>query len=361
MVRHMIALHTAWPRSGAALRCLTLSLSMGMAVLSTACAMPGGNPVDWYHSLEGGPIADQRPPPPLVNAPYPNLSTVPQRPPTADQVARGAIAAGLVADRTNAQYAASLTPMPAALPPPHPMAMPAMAGGGDESSASMPAATPTPPRHAATQPVERTALPPPAPVAAAPAAIAASGAARVDTPVAQARPAEPTDTLPSMAAAPPPMPALPGLPTVTTPTPPPAAPLPAPFKSAAAALAAVPAPVPPPLQTPVAGPGAPAPAMPDSQSAPVLIAFGAGSDTLPANALGALKVLSRLRGVHTVAVAGYGDVDGSDARAQAAGLPLALARARAIAGYLLAVGVPPAAIRIGAEAQGHGGAARILN
>ena len=49
------------------------------------------------------------------------------------------------------------------------------------------------------------------------------------------------------------------------------------------------------------------------------------------------------------------------AAAQTAGLKLALGRARAIAGYLTGVGVPPAALRVTAEAQGHGGSARLTD
>ena len=46
---------------------------------------------------------------------------------------------------------------------------------------------------------------------------------------------------------------------------------------------------------------------------------------------------------------------------QPAALPLALARARAIAAMLTASGVPSALVRVDAEAEGRGGAARIAN
>jgi outer membrane protein OmpA-like peptidoglycan-associated protein len=77
--------------------------------------------------------------------------------------------------------------------------------------------------------------------------------------------------------------------------------------------------------------------------------------------LGALKFLARQRGAQPVAVTGYGDAATSSPAAQSAALPLAIARARAIASNLLAAGVPASAIRINAEAQGAGGAARLVN
>ena len=38
------------------------------------------NPVSWWHDLQGGKIAEQRPPPPGADQPYPNLATVPPKP-----------------------------------------------------------------------------------------------------------------------------------------------------------------------------------------------------------------------------------------------------------------------------------------
>jgi outer membrane protein OmpA-like peptidoglycan-associated protein len=92
----------------------------------------------------------------------------------------------------------------------------------------------------------------------------------------------------------------------------------------------------------------------------VLIAFAAGSSELPSSALVALKVLSQQRGSNLIAVTGFGDQAGTQAEAQAKALPLALERARVVAARLLATGVPAAAIRINAEAQGRGAAARVI-
>jgi outer membrane protein OmpA-like peptidoglycan-associated protein len=95
--------------------------------------------------------------------------------------------------------------------------------------------------------------------------------------------------------------------------------------------------------------------------APVLVPFPPGSAALPPQALAPLKMISRQISGRPVLVTGYGDAASADAATQAAAMPLALARARAIAGNLLSAGVPANVIRISAEAQGHGGAARIGN
>jgi outer membrane protein OmpA-like peptidoglycan-associated protein len=93
----------------------------------------------------------------------------------------------------------------------------------------------------------------------------------------------------------------------------------------------------------------------------VLIGFPPGSATLPVDSLAALKLLARQRGDRTISVTGYGEAAGSDATTQSTALPLAMARARAVATNLLAAGVPGSAIRINAEAQGNGAAARVIN
>jgi outer membrane protein OmpA-like peptidoglycan-associated protein len=77
--------------------------------------------------------------------------------------------------------------------------------------------------------------------------------------------------------------------------------------------------------------------------------------------LATLKVFARTRGIHTIQITGFGDVDNSDARVQAAGLRLALDRARVVAAFLSNVGVPPASLRVGAEAQGSGAIARLTD
>jgi outer membrane protein OmpA-like peptidoglycan-associated protein len=341
-----------------------LRISAGLALLALAsCAQPSLNPADWYHALEGGVVAEQRPPPPRVDAPYPNLGSVPARPAPIDAGARGVIGQGLVADRTNAQYAASQAPLPPPTPQARPVA-PAPRPAGDEAAgASLPAASAppaapvaaapapatkpigplgppqpalpnvpsTPPRRAPTQAVQASALPPPAVAEPRP-----DIGAKADAPLVEGRPAEPQSSLPTVPTAPPPPPVLPGIVEQAAPAP-------------------APRPAPPPV---VAAAPVPAPAAPGSA---VLVAFQSGSVELPPGSLVALKVLSQQRAGNPILVTGYGDQTGSEANAQAKALPLALERARVVAARLLATGVPASAIRISAEAQGRGAAARIVN
>lgn len=348
---------------------LTLSCAL------TACSRTSLNPVDWYHAIEGGRVADERPAPPQADAPYPNLGTVPARPAPIDAAARGAIAQGLVADRTNAQYAASQSPLPPPANPANRPVPPAPRPSGDEAAAaSLPAASAPPaakpptnpigplgppqsplpdvpmtaPRRAPTQAVQSSALP---------AIAAGEGSespkpskdvgARPDVVIAQGRPAEPQASLPTVPTTPPPPPLLPGAPGETAPT------TPTPAPSMATVSVAPAAPV-------VKAIPAPAPDLSTAQSGGVLIAFPAGSSDLPPNALVALKVLTQQRAGNAIVVTGYGDVTGTDAVAQSNALPLALERARVVAARLLALGVPPNAIRTNAEAQGRGAAARIV-
>jgi len=267
------------------------------------------NPVDWWHGMEGGPIAETRPPPPNADAPYPSLGGVPAKPAPPDAAAHARIAGALVADRANAVYDASVTPIPT-LPPatvrpaPHPVA----GGDTDQANASLPAAT-APPAPAPGSPVAHKAPVGPVTAAALPA------------------PAE----MPTIPDAPPPAPQIAGIavPAVTAPTLPPATP---------------PAPPPPP---PKAG-------------APVAIPFAAGSSILPAAGLAPVKLLATQRGNATIAVTGFGEATSTDPAAQSAALPLALERARAVAAALLADGVPSAAVRIAAEPQGSGAAATLI-
>ena len=276
----------------------------------TGCGIDAVNPVTWYHNLEGGAIARQRPPPPNADAPYPNLGSVPDRPVGSDATARAGIANSLVADRSNAEYAAALAPVPPAASIPTPP--PAAAAPPDSSNATLAAASAAPA--------------PPAPATPAPAVSAPPSFG--PPPESAAEPAaEPGPAIPD---SPPPPPSLPGVIAATTPTPPPKRP--------------------PPVVTvaaPVAG-------------APLAVTFPSGSAILPTEAAGALQALSRQRGGGAVDVVGFGEAKGMAPADQAAALPLALARARAVSNQLVAAGVPPNAIRIDAEASGTGAAARVV-
>jgi len=303
------------------------------------------NPVNLYHGLVGGPIADARPPPPNADAPYPNLADTPDKPTDTDAALRKQVASGLVADRANAQYEASVSPLPppASGPPVSRGAPPPLKADADTPSASLaaasapPAAPAVPPPAAPFGPSPSGA--PPAPIAApaaTPAATPAPPKAAPVKPVASAplppaTPAADPSALPDMPGTPPAPPRIAGanVPRVTAPTPPPPTP---------------PAPLPPP--------SAPAGATP--------IAFAPGSATLPPAAIGPLRALAKQRGAGSIGVTGYGEAASPDTAAQAAAVPLGFARARAIAAQLEAAGVPATAIRLDAEAAGNGAAARVL-
>ena len=127
---------------------------------------------------------------------------------------------------------------------------------------------------------------------------------------------------------PPPAPRIAGVdvPAVTVPTPPPVAPA---------------APSPPP-------------SVPNDQS--VTVSFPPGATEITLDTQNALRALALRRGAAPLAAVGYGDATGGDTpAAQAAALPLAMARARAIAAVLMASGVPSSLVQIDARAEGHGG------
>lgn len=109
-----------------------------------------------------------------------------------------------------------------------------------------------------------------------------------------------------------------------------------------------PAPPPPPPKPPVAGPA-------------TLIDFPPGSAVLTSAGADALRRFAQSRGGAVVAVSGYGDIPSGDPAAQSDGVRLGLLRAQAMAGVLASAGVPVSAVRIDAEASGHGGAVRLIN
>ncbi len=276
----------------------------GVVALAGCASLPGVDPLGWWHQQEGGRIAEPRPAAPGAEAAWPNLSSVPTRPQADDAATRGRIAAGLVADRANAQYATG-----SALPPPGrvPVAAPAAASGMNASleAADRPAVPAPPPRPA---PVTKVAATPLAAPVAAPV---------TDTP------------MPAIPDGPPAPPGLPGVRQTTI---------------------AAPAPVAPPAvqAAPVLPPGA-----------PVTVAFADGAAELPAAARTALIALAGVRAGRTIVVAGFGEAPEGDPAAQSRALPLAWERAGVIARALQAAGVPEAALNVTASAVGRGGAARL--
>lgn len=343
---------------------------MTLPLLLAGCAsFPSSmNPVSWWHDLQGGKIAEQRPPPPGADQPYPNLASVPAKPSEPDRAALTNVANALIADRTNAQHLAAATPLadpssPSASPalfgrgtaaPPGPAAPPAPAtAAAKPANATMPGAEPPPAPKASTEAepappakapvgaVQSSALAPP-PTPQAPAA-----ATPLAPPGATAQPAPEAAAPPPLPTAPPPPPSLPGVAVAKS------SPVPAP--PAAQAAASPPAVAPAPVAVASASP-APAPNPANSVS----VTFITGSAELPSFGSASLKQLAARRGNAIIAVTGYGDATSDDPDAQSAALALGLSRAQAMAAALTSAGVPASAVAVDAQAIGRGGTARLV-
>ncbi len=277
-------------------------------------------PVAWWHQLEGGAIAQQRPPPPGVDDPYPAIGTTPAAAPrVASAELRHSVTEQLVEQRNLSARLNAHDPLPppaatspasrTAKPSPPPAINPA------QSSATLDAAD---------------APPAPAPHAAAVAAVASGGGDTADL----ALPAVVSGTdagapivLPAIPDAPPPPPGLPGL-----------------------AMPPPPSYVPPPRPHYVLaqGPGE-------------LLQFAAGSDVLGSGQSGALRQIAAHRGTGSVFVHGYGEAGSDSPQDQAQALTLAALRARSVADALERAGVPASAIRIRADAFGRGARAGLVD
>lgn len=325
---------------------------VGLTAFLAACSsVPAAlNPVKWWHGLQGGTIAEQRPPPPGADDPYPNLGTVPPRPAPSDPKLRQQIADGLIADRGNAQHDAAGVQL---ADPSNPNAAPGLFGRGT----ARPPAPPPPGGASASFPATDATAPPPSapPMAterAAGVARAPVGAVQLAEPAVQpdaARPALPTA---------PPAPAnLPGAPaSAAVPPERPASAMPSTTIAAQA--------TPPGDATTQTTPVTPATPPPGGATATpgrsVGVPFAVGSAVVPRPSIAALRQLAARRGGGNIAVTGFGEAAGSDAPDQSAALSLALARAQAVAGALTTLGVPAGAIRVDAEAAGRGAAARLV-
>jgi len=327
-------------------------LRMGLLVtagwlLAGCSTISSMNPVNWWHRQEGGKIAEDRPPPPGADQPYPNMATVPAKPTPPNQEELKKLTDSLVADRTNAQHAAQSAPLadpssPTAspslfgvgtAPPPPPSGVAAAGssppgtgakGGGGSgtpvASASLPAVTApaTPPSPAPRKAVQST------PLGAPPSAAGQAGPA-------PATPASSTAAAPSVALGGP----LPALPSGPPPRP-------------AAAGA-------PPAETVRPTPMPAAPARPSAT-----IVFLERASNLTPPAADEVKAFAAKRGTATISIIGYGDSTSNEPDAQSAALNLGLSRAIAILDALKADGVPGTSIRVSAEASGRGAALQLL-
>lgn len=276
-------------------------------------------PVGWFHQLQGGAIAQQRPPPPGANDPYPKIGTTPPHAPAVASLdLRHSVTGALLRQRNLTTRLDANDPIPppvtlpaaAAKPAPPPLAP---AGG---SSAMLDAAEA--PAGAAASGSAKTASASPdtdsAPELALPAVV-----------VQAADPSSTPDVLPAIPGAPPASPRLRGL----------------------AVLAA----------TPVTE------QLPDYRTAPVTgtqVAFYPGTDSMVSGQSGALHAVAVQRGLGSMRVVGYGDAAAPDPDTQAQALSLAALRARTVAQALQAEGVPAKAIVLRAEAFGRGASVSLV-
>lgn len=306
----------------AALRIVRAALVLVPVLALGGCGNGVGNydPVVWWHHLEGGAIAENRPPPPGINAPYPSLAQIPAKPQALSEAARAQAAQTLLANRANGQYTLAqavpaVTPQATTPPAPAPGAMGAHMAAVGEPAAGQTAPPPAAPAPAATAAATAapTTSPTPAPTTAGSPVPAAGALAALTVP-----------------AGPPAPPNLPGVPWLTRPAPLPKTP-------------------PTPPARPQAGTGA-----------PVSVGFAHGSAVLSPDARAALARLAGARGASVVAVSGFGEARDSDPAAQTSALGLAWERATAIGNALRQDGVPASSLTLDAYAPGGGGAARLV-
>lgn len=302
------------PGQGAALR--VALVIMLPAMMLTGCGQAVNGAIDLYHGLEGGHIAQQRPPPPGVDDPYPKIGTTPARPLATDIAAQQRIADSLAAQRDSATTAAAENPVSALPAPP---ALPKPTPPDPNSNKVVVDAAPSPP-----PPVGPTtsAAPIPAPAAAtAPDSQPVAGIGSVPALPA----AIPEAALPALADAPPPVPT--GL-EIAMPMPPSDAPV-----------------IAKPAVSPTNG---------------ISVAFTPGSSTLPPSTTLIIRRFVLAHRGARFAVTGHGDVAARDAAAQSRALDLGLRRAGAIAASLGSAGIAAGDLHIAADAK-PGASTAILN
>lgn len=153
-------------------------MALLLPLLAAACgdSVPRDiQPSYWWRNISGAYL-DERQPPPGMDAPYPNLATVPARPVPPDAATRAAVTAALAGDREFARTDPATRPagppgLPAApadgaAPPPPPRLAAAPAIRFDAPPAAAPAATvpdAAPSRPGASAPAAIPG-PPPAPL-----------------------------------------------------------------------------------------------------------------------------------------------------------------------------------------------------
>ncbi len=291
-----------------------LAVAMTAAVMVAGCG--GSNPLDtpvgWFHDLEGGVIAEQRPPPPGVGMPYPKLVTVPARPALPDAKYRDALQETLLAERDRTERIAAHTPVePPVLGPASPSAV-----------------TPAPPP-AGQSPSGAAA---PAVQASLPAAEARPGAAH--TPAPSGPPADAPVILVGD------LPPDPGATSIPNAPPPPAT-----FEG----VSAEPAPTPPP----------PTPAHLPAALRGTDIQFLPGEAILRQSQMQTLQQIAGSRKQRRLQITGLGEAVSDSPDGQAAAIELGLKRAQAVAQAFAALNVPQSAIVLSAYAFGRGATVKL--
>ena len=291
-----------------------LGLVVSAAVGVAGCSQnPVLTPVAWWHDLQGGAIAADRPPPPGADEPYPHIYSIPPKPVLPSASFRDTVLTRLAQERDDTERLAADNPIvvPAVPPPPAPLPPPPAGTEGVESTtanATMPAAD---------------APPPAAPHAAPAAAAAGDGGPAPGAPLVIAGAPGDEANLPNVPDAPPAPATFEGIPAQPAPTPPP--PLPAHVGPAAAGMA---------------------------------ILFSPAEAVLDSSQTVTIKDAASHRGHGHIDVEGHGDTPSDSPPAQEAALDLGLKRAQAVARALEAQHVPAGSIRIAATAFGRGAAVR---
>lgn len=295
------------------------TMALMASVTGPLMACHDSGPVAWLHHLEGGHIAQNVPPPPGANDPFPNFSMIPPPPVLPDRAARQREMTELLAQRDQAVNSIAADPVPEIPKRPN---VPRTAGNAaDLTTGHFDAA------QGAAQDAVQPAAPSPAP---------AQTTATPD-PASTPRDSSPGATasaLPTMPDAPPAPPVLPGQPL--------------PSQTARQTTHA---------NDPTDAP----PSRPQATPSTVTIGFAEGSAKLPVSAHAAIQALAMRRGAHMVQVTGYGESRPGTPVAQESALELGWERASALADALTNAGVPRASIVPAAQAAGRGGAIRLLD
>jgi len=284
---------------------LAASLAPLLALTGCGTSHPVETPVEWWHHLQGGAIAQSRPPPPGADLPYPRVFSIPPRPAIPSAAFRQTVQTELTQDRDNTERSVARTPIDLSVVPPPPPPKPA------PPTPAAPGAPPAP-----TDDTANATLPAADPK---PGATPSSGAALPAAPVTLIGTAPDLSGLPTIPDAPPPMP------TVEQ-------------------IAARPAPPPPPLPTP-------APPAPGTNR----ILFATGDATLNPSQKDSLGDVADHRGkTGSIAVEGHGESASDTPGAQLQAVELGLKRAQAIAAALIKDRkVPPDKILLSATAFGR--------